>query len=452
MSLTGVEAALEARDLPAALGEALAAWRATPDPRLAALIDTLSLRVSRTRPRPTSHATWLALAARRDPADLAGLLATLAEPRKARPLIEKLGALAGRDDPRISTAMRGLLAHPPIAGNPGLLVTHAARDLLDDRPPGQLAEAELLHLAAIEQRLAEPRDAEALFAAVYANPDDDAPRSVLADLLQERGDPRGELIALQLARGEPGPRERALLRAHAREWLGAIAPAIGTKHLGFERGFVARCEIIGPPGCDLAARLEWATVTFADVRGWRPPLAPLLARMPVLRTLHGLARASLACGHPQLRMIGVELLDRADALVSAELPSLRVLEAWKARAPFDELAALWSSPRFASLERFVVDTDDPQTWIPGLATLDGPQIVYTNRTGGPWRLRFVGDRVIAEDIRPDATATRDLAVRLAELLALVPSPGTRRLELGQLPSCAELAAVTAQFARVVEDT
>jgi uncharacterized protein (TIGR02996 family) len=39
-----------------------------------------------------------------------------------------------------------------------------------------------------------------LLAEVYASPDDDAPRLVYADWLQERDDPRGEFIALQIAR------------------------------------------------------------------------------------------------------------------------------------------------------------------------------------------------------------------------------------------------------------
>ena len=38
-----------------------------------------------------------------------------------------------------------------------------------------------------------------LLAAVLADPGSDAPRQVYADWLQERGDPRGELIELQLA-------------------------------------------------------------------------------------------------------------------------------------------------------------------------------------------------------------------------------------------------------------
>src|SRR5678816_2068824 len=43
-----------------------------------------------------------------------------------------------------------------------------------------------------------PAEQEALLLqSVYATPDDDAPRLVYADVLQQAGDPRGELIVLQ---------------------------------------------------------------------------------------------------------------------------------------------------------------------------------------------------------------------------------------------------------------
>ena len=58
---------------------------------------------------------------------------------------------------------------------------------------------------------------EQLWAEVLARPDDDEPRRVLADALQERGDPRGEFIALQL-KGET-VRSKALLEQHLRGWL-----------------------------------------------------------------------------------------------------------------------------------------------------------------------------------------------------------------------------------------
>jgi uncharacterized protein (TIGR02996 family) len=72
----------------------------------------------------------------------------------------------------------------------------------------------------------------ALRAAVYAAPDDDAPRLVLADYLLARGDSRGELIAVQckIARGD---RSDALL-AREQELLDARK---GPVVMGWERGF-----------------------------------------------------------------------------------------------------------------------------------------------------------------------------------------------------------------------
>jgi len=50
-----------------------------------------------------------------------------------------------------------------------------------------------------------------LVAAIVAAPDDDAPRLVLADWLSERGDPRGEQIAVEIALARATPGERAPL-------------------------------------------------------------------------------------------------------------------------------------------------------------------------------------------------------------------------------------------------
>src|SRR5688500_14192684 len=41
--------------------------------------------------------------------------------------------------------------------------------------------------------------------ALQASPDDDAPRLVFADWLDERGDPRGPLLRLEVARHRPRP-------------------------------------------------------------------------------------------------------------------------------------------------------------------------------------------------------------------------------------------------------
>lgn len=102
-----------------------------------------------------------------------------------------------------------------------------------------------------------------LLAEIEANPEDDAPRLVLADELQRKGDPRGEFIAVQceLARRGALPwrlfqdwigdgladgdvralrnREKALLRKHGKEWTAAAAP-FGVKDgdIRMRRGFI----------------------------------------------------------------------------------------------------------------------------------------------------------------------------------------------------------------------
>ncbi len=86
---------------------------------------------------------------------------------------------------------------------------------------------------------------EALIEQVKAAPADDAPRLVLADALTDRGDPRGEFIALQCARARMAPgdqgalllREQALLSEHSAKWLGALPAGV---ECHFERGFVDR--------------------------------------------------------------------------------------------------------------------------------------------------------------------------------------------------------------------
>lgn len=89
---------------------------------------------------------------------------------------------------------------------------------------------------------------DSLLREVYASPDDDDARHVLADALMERADPRGEFIVLQMRRaaGESTPkmhaREKALLKANTRAWLGPLAAVAAVKSVVFERGFLARCE------------------------------------------------------------------------------------------------------------------------------------------------------------------------------------------------------------------
>src|SRR5579871_1974309 len=115
----------------------------------------------------------------------------------------------------------------------------------------------------------------ALLAEIVARPTDDEPRLVLADRLQQAGDPRGEFIAVQceLARVGCAPhpawdwvgdaladldpagearvrklrgREAALLKAHRQEWDGSLrerVPYAGP--MRFSRGFLAEVSLDG---------------------------------------------------------------------------------------------------------------------------------------------------------------------------------------------------------------
>ncbi len=79
-------------------------------------------------------------------------------------------------------------------------------------------------------------DARAFEASLVANPDDLAGWCAYADYLTEQGDPRGAFMQVQLAledesrpkaeRDRLKKRERKLLAAHQREWLGEFAPFV----------------------------------------------------------------------------------------------------------------------------------------------------------------------------------------------------------------------------------
>jgi uncharacterized protein (TIGR02996 family) len=87
---------------------------------------------------------------------------------------------------------------------------------------------------------------EAFIEAIRDAPDDDTPRLIFADWLEERGDPHGEFIRLQCAlaklrqgdprRGALATRERALWERHKKVWLGGTDLKAGGLKT-FVRGF-----------------------------------------------------------------------------------------------------------------------------------------------------------------------------------------------------------------------
>src|SRR4029078_1438463 len=82
--------------------------------------------------------------------------------------------------------------------------------------------------------------------AIIPEPDDDAPRLIYADWLEERGDPRAEFIRAQcelvkLSLDDPlrvglETRERQLLKEYEKEWVGVLTEI--SPHRKFRRGLL----------------------------------------------------------------------------------------------------------------------------------------------------------------------------------------------------------------------
>jgi len=305
-------------DLEGAIAKLLAAWRTARHPALADALDALSARITRPpiagKTVKARHQAWCVCAKLDDPADVPRLLAIVLD-GSSKLLEAKLDLLVARGpDPRVATSLieivaaqrhfvtirwlwAGLLRAIDKMGDPrGIAALRAAtprhepargyrymgdrevfglpRFLWDQLPPlvqrlEQIAIAPLddADRAALDRLRAPSRSERTeadLLDAVYANPNDDMPRSVLADALQARGDARGELIALQLARGRGGTlsaREKVLTKSLRAEILGPLAPVMFEPVI--QRGFLAGGRaVITEPHRALCDHRWWRTVEW----------------------------------------------------------------------------------------------------------------------------------------------------------------------------------------------
>lgn len=102
---------------------------------------------------------------------------------------------------------------------------------------------------------------EPFLAAMNAHLDDDTPRLVFADWLQENGDePRAQFIRLQCAaaRGGEGAKEaESLLTEHRARWLVGMPKGVQSHPNGcvFRRGFITALTVLGK---------QWATTSAVD--------------------------------------------------------------------------------------------------------------------------------------------------------------------------------------------
>jgi uncharacterized protein (TIGR02996 family) len=104
---------------------------------------------------------------------------------------------------------------------------------------------------------------DAFLQAIREDPDDDVPRLIYADWLEEQGDPRGEFIRVDCAlehlpatdRRRPPllARRRQLLAQHRGAWLGPLRPL--AYHWEFRRGFPEEMTADARPFLDHAGRI-----------------------------------------------------------------------------------------------------------------------------------------------------------------------------------------------------
>jgi uncharacterized protein (TIGR02996 family) len=422
-------------DLGGGLTMLLDAWRARPAAAIADAIDAIGEKAAAGLAPPSGkttkdkNAAWATAARQGDAAVRGVLVATLTDTKGNAETLERLELLVPHRDPRVAKKVADLLETPiyntsvhrtrkfwkrlleltTLLGDERMLARSAAfaaawkdNRSLNITERGQLNvwlrklapplaesfgephpltpdEAALCRavVAAVPaptaQSLASRRTADELLAAIYADPADDAARMVYADLLSTRGDPRGELITLQLARArgekqtrEQARREKDLLAEHMMDWLGPIGPMIKKTTAVFERGFLDTADL--KDGA-VDASPVWSTVR--SLGGGVPPPELAMPMLHVLRDLH--ARLLIVLGErptplavEELHWCGPDFWrsehypehdERETAAVAAfnrlALP-LRRLDLdggyhWN-RPPLSELSFAWTAPCTARLE------------------------------------------------------------------------------------------------------
>jgi uncharacterized protein (TIGR02996 family) len=261
-------------------------------------------------------------------------------------------------------------------------------ELVDDREAeerGQVEEA--LHPARHHEPVGDPAMHQAFLADVVANPEDDAPRLVYADWLDEHGSAWGEFIRVQcaLARMDEDDPRGSALRARERElerlgWWEPPRPE-GVRDRRFERGMIEWAQVDFDWFLDRAAELfRWAPIRRLDLasryRGtWPPDRVSELGGRPELARLLGLSMGNLGLwdehleallASPHLSRLKTLSLRRhvghAARLLSEtrSLPALESLDLGDNEVIDEELALLMTAPFAPHLRELRLDLNDPE--------------------------------------------------------------------------------------------
>jgi uncharacterized protein (TIGR02996 family) len=374
------------------LVESVTAWRRTRHPRWAQLAEWAS---GESRPvvgagkKKADLEAWSALETKADPGDLHRLVEALKKMPSTR-VADLVPRLALRDDPRLVALLLAMLEAPPwrasssIGGFRAIVAALArsrdvrARDgmaelarryktiiesAMGDDVGGllrrtaaamevveaALGEEDAARCAELEKKFPEQLTAathharskkagaqneQALLEAVWAAPSDDTPRAVYADALMQRGDPRGELITLQLLRGkgqstaQTRAREYELL-VDAKRFAAWTAPLSQGGDCTLERGFPVSVKLNARALKSVVPHAAWATVKRVTMlqNVALKTLAPLFDTSPSL----------VEAGHITAKIIGLVPAERLTG------------------ATFDYVPDRAALARFTKLESIAVD-------------------------------------------------------------------------------------------------
>ena len=142
---------------------------------------------------------------------------------------------------------------------------------------------------------------EALLAAILATPDDDLPRLVFADWLEENGDPdRAEFIRVHIARWRtkeenryPRPmkaRIAQLLAEHESIWRSELPYLPGVTWGRYWRGFISEAKFSSPEAFvkHAAAAFSATPIQMVQLSGLGLEMGEAVCRLPQLTGLYGL--------------------------------------------------------------------------------------------------------------------------------------------------------------------
>jgi uncharacterized protein (TIGR02996 family) len=352
--------------------------------------------------RADLQTAWLARAATRHPDALPALLARLPEGPATDVVDRAVTLLDFARDGRIADAAASFLRRPTVrlsAEQPIfpvlalVLVAHGDRshrktaEALSASIPSltwlerALPDVESAPRAAAPKKPSVPVDEEGFLRFIAEKPGDGGRVAAFADWLLERGDPRGEFLALQRAGRELTAKEQtrvnALQKKHQKVWLRSLARGCVKGSAVFRDGLLRAVELGVWRGGDLPLDdepllpvLESLTVTGAANL---PELKTLLSdarRFTSLRSLTASARI-LEGASPslmqQLVSVGVvePFLDeqgpRLTVISRASMPALKELRLrgqW-----WEQVSEVEALPQFRQLERLYVETTRPELWM-----------------------------------------------------------------------------------------